>query len=141
MKYLLFDSDVILDIYLKREPHSVDSCKALKLCEQHGIKLYSTPVILSNIHHMLKKTYGKEKANISIAMILKLFKVIEMNQQSFDLIMLKKFLDFEDALQYTAAEQYGEIEAIITRNTKDFKASKLPILTPTEFLASMKSAT
>jgi len=85
----------------------------------------------------LKKKFGKEKANISNTMILKLFYVLEMNQESFDIMMLKKFIDFEDALQYTAVGQSGIIDAIITRNTKDFKASELPVLTPSEFLTSM----
>lgn len=70
-------------------------------------------------------------------MILKLFYVLEMNQESFDIMMLKKFIDFEDALQYTAVGQSGIIDAIITRNTKDFKASEFPVLTPSEFLTSM----
>jgi len=40
---------------------------------------------------------------------------------------------FEDALQYHSALT-SNVEIIITRNVKDFTASKLPVVTPHEFL-------
>ena len=44
------------------------------------------------------------------------------------------FLDFEDGLQYYSAIE-NQIDVIITRNKKDFKKSKIPVLTAKEFLA------
>ena len=47
------------------------------------------------------------------------------------------FNDFEDGLQYfTAIENNQDI--IITRNLKDFKASKLPVMTAKQFLETFK---
>ena len=46
------------------------------------------------------------------------------------------FTDFEDALQYYCALE-GDCQVIITRNAKDFKASTLPVMTPTEYLTSV----
>lgn len=40
--------------------------------------------------------------------------------------------DFEDSIQYFSAIE-NEIDYIITRNKKDFKNSKIPILTPKEY--------
>ena len=42
------------------------------------------------------------------------------------------FSDFEDGLQYYTAME-NEIDVIISRNKKDFKSSKIPILTAKEF--------
>jgi hypothetical protein len=44
------------------------------------------------------------------------------------------FKDFEDALQNYAAEINGEVNVIITRNTKDYKKSNLAVMNPKEFL-------
>jgi hypothetical protein len=44
------------------------------------------------------------------------------------------FKDFEDALQNYSAELNKEIDIIITRNIKDFKYSKLAVMTPDQFL-------
>jgi predicted nucleic acid-binding protein len=43
------------------------------------------------------------------------------------------FNDFEDAIQYYTALE-NNINTIITRNKKDFKTSKLPVLTAKEYL-------
>jgi hypothetical protein len=43
------------------------------------------------------------------------------------------FNDFEDGLQYYTALE-NEIEIIITRNLKDFKHSKIPAMTASQYL-------
>jgi len=48
------------------------------------------------------------------------------------------FTDFEDGLQYYSAIE-NEIDVIITRNKKDFKNSKIPVLTAKEFLAKQRT--
>ncbi|HFB61523.1 MAG TPA: PIN domain nuclease, partial [Bacteroidetes bacterium] len=47
------------------------------------------------------------------------------------------FSDFEDALQYFSALR-AECDIIITRNAKDFKKSRIAVMTPDEFLLSLK---
>ncbi len=42
----------------------------------------------------------------------------------------KKNQDFEDALQNYACESYGNIDLILTRNTKDYKKSEISVMTP-----------
>ena len=47
---------------------------------------------------------------------------------------VSQFKDFEDAMQYYTALK-AKADFIITRNGKDFTASKIPVMTATEFLA------
>lgn len=47
------------------------------------------------------------------------------------------FKDYEDAIQYYTALSIPHLDFIVTRNTKDFKKSKLAVLNPTEALASL----
>jgi len=47
------------------------------------------------------------------------------------------FSDFENGLQYFTAMENDQ-ELIITRNLKDFKASKLPVMTARQFVESIK---
>lgn len=42
------------------------------------------------------------------------------------------FKDFEDAIQYYCALTVSKPDAIITRNTKDFRKSSVAVLTPQE---------
>ena len=45
--------------------------------------------------------------------------------------------DFEDSLQYIVA-LHNSVDAIISRNTKDFFESSIPIYSPKEFLNFIK---
>ena len=51
--------------------------------------------------------------------------------------MASQFKDFEDALQYYTALK-AKADVIITRNGKDFTASKIPVMTATEYLATLE---
>jgi hypothetical protein len=43
------------------------------------------------------------------------------------------FTDFEDALQNFSATNFGKIKIIITRNKKDFKHSRLNVMSSVDF--------
>lgn len=49
------------------------------------------------------------------------------------LVDTKKWGDFEDTVQYAVAKR-SRVKAIITRNTKDYTRSLIPVYTPHDFL-------
>ncbi|NLG17604.1 MAG: hypothetical protein GX556_09775 [Fibrobacter sp.] len=49
------------------------------------------------------------------------------------------FKNFEDSIQYFAAQQHKKADCIITRNIKDYKDSSLPVMTPETFLATFEN--
>ena len=51
--------------------------------------------------------------------------------------LCSSFKDFEDAVQYFCAIENG-IDIIISRNTKDYKDTKIPVYTPAQFLESLE---
>ena len=72
----------------------------------------------------------------------KIFSLCESKEMDKDVItqaLNSDFKDFEDALQNYSAELDKEIDLIITRNIKDFKNSKLAVMTPDNYMKS-KSA-
>lgn len=64
--------------------------------------------------------------------------LFELEAIFFKQVLASEFLDFEDGLQYFSAVKVKSIEAIITRNTKDFKPSLIPVLTPAQFLRTIE---
>jgi hypothetical protein len=44
------------------------------------------------------------------------------------------FNDFEDSIQYATALAVGDIEAIVTRNVKDYEKSDIAVFTPENYL-------
>ena len=62
-----------------------------------------------------------------------LSKVATTNERTVDDSLASQFKDFEDAMQYYTALK-AKADIIITRNGKDFAASKIPIMTVAEYL-------
>ena len=139
MKKILIDTDVILDFFLDREPFSENAAKILTLCESKQIKGFITPVIISNVYYLLSQKGKQERVIDKLKNLLLIVDVLIMNKNSILVALNSNFKDFEDALQNYAEEIDGEIDLIITRNTKDFKKSKLVVMHPEEFLKSLNT--
>ncbi len=135
MKRTVFlDTNVILDFFLDRAPFADDAAAILSLAVEKDIKAYVSPITVSNIYYILRKLAGHDKVIKKLKLLLTIVSVTKMTKQIVLEALNSKFSDFEDALQSFAAADYDSIDVIITRNTKDFKHSKLSVLTPDSFL-------
>jgi predicted nucleic acid-binding protein len=134
MKNILLDTDVILDFFFDRQPFSAQAAAILSLCERRMITAYVTPVIISNVYYLLRKTAERQKAIERITLLISIMEVLTMDKNTITKALASNFNDFEDALQNYAAEAYPPIEVIVTRNVKDYKHSALSVVTPEHFL-------
>ena len=136
MKSVLIDTDVLLDFYLDRKPFSEDSLQLLLKCEQKQFRAFITPVIVANTYYILQRHATHLYVVERLQILLDTISVLAMDQKQVLAALESKFTDFEDALQYFSAVNSNKIDAIITRNIKDFKKSALPVFTPQEYLAT-----
>jgi predicted nucleic acid-binding protein len=134
MNRILTDTDVILDFFFDRAPHAENSTKLLSLCEKGELKAYITPVILSNIYYLLRKTATHGKVIKKLKDLLSIVDVLQMDRKVVLNALDSSFTDFEDALQNYAAVRNGNIDIVVTRNLKDFKRSELTVMSPEIFL-------
>lgn len=134
MDKLLIDTDVILDFFFDREPFSEHAANVLSLCESKQIQGFVTPVIISNVYYLLRQTAPHEKVIDKLGSLLSFTDVLIIDKKIIIQAINSKFKDFEDALQNYSAEDSNQINAILTRNTKDFKNSKLAVFTPENYL-------
>lgn len=137
MDHILIDTDVILDFFFDREPHSEYAAQVLSLCEEQKIKGFVTPVAISNIYYLLKKI-GKHALIIEkLKQLLIIVDIAEMDRTIVLNALNSQFKDFEDALQNFSAIENGKIKVILTRNIKDFKKSALAVMTPETYLKAL----
>ena len=68
---------------------------------------------------------------------MKIINISMINKQTVLDALHSAFKDFEDALQNFSAQNEKGINTIITRNIKDYKTSKLSVMTPDTFLQTM----
>jgi len=139
MDKVFIDTDVILDFYFDRRPFSDDAAKVFTLCELNVIEGFVTPVIISNVYYLLRQTAKHEKVISQLRKLLGILEVLDINKEVIITSLNSSFKDFEDALQNYAAETAGNINLILTRNTKDYKKSNLAVLTPESYLKMFSS--
>jgi len=134
MDKVLIDTDVLLDFFFDRKPFSKYATKVLSLCEENKLVGFTTPLILSNVYYLLRKTAKHDTIIEKLKQLLTIIGIIEIDKVTVFKALNSGFKDFEDALQNFSAIENGEIKIILTRNIKDFKKSKLAILTPETYL-------
>ena len=134
----LFDTNVILDVLLDREPFSEEASILLSKVEQSEIIGFVCATTITTIHYLATKALGHKAATLHISSLLSLFVIAPVNRVVLENAYISKFKDFEDAVLHEAALHAGA-KYIITRNLSDFKKSKLPVYEPKEFLNALES--
>jgi len=130
---LFIDSDVILDLILQREDHFEVAQHLFAQYQQGKSTLYTSSIVLANMHFIIRKLHDVKFANSSILFINKHFKIIDANNEDIESAIQSKFSDFEDGVQYFSALRSKKIDAFITRNVKDYKHAQLPVFTPKQW--------
>jgi len=135
---VLFDTNIILDVLLDREPFSNDAAFLLSKVEQLEIIGFICATTITTIHYIIRKALGAQAASRHIQSLLSLFTIAPVNSVVLKNAAASKFEDFEDAVLHEAACHAGA-KYIVTRNTADFKNSKLPVFGPRECINAIES--
>lgn len=135
---VLFDTNVLIDVLLNRQPFVFHSTYAWDRVSRNEVTGIVTASALPTIAHLLKKRYRTEEI---ISALTELVAVFEIARVDGDVIAAalasmraQSFTDLEDAVQHAAAEA-AHAEAIVTRNARDFAGARLAAYTPDEFIA------
>jgi len=130
---LFVDSDVILDLVLQREDHYGFAQILFDQYQQGKNVLYTSSIIVANIHFIIRKLHDLKFANSSVSFVSKHFKIIDANNEDIENAILSKFSDFEDGVQYFSALRSKKVDAMVTGNVKDYKHALLPVFTPKQW--------
>ncbi|MCD6376065.1 MAG: PIN domain-containing protein [Caldisericaceae bacterium] len=130
---VLFDTNVILDVLLDREPFSEAAIQLLSMVERSEIIGFVCSTTITTIHYLTAKVLGRQAATQHICSLLSMFEISPVNRVVLEQALRLNFNDFEDAVLYASAFHTG-VEYIVTRNVSDFKQSELPVFTPVEFI-------
>lgn len=134
---ILFDTNIILDIALNREPHFVASSKVFLKIDNSDFFGFVTATTITDIYYISKRVKGHQITINFISDLIQLLDVIGVNKETIIQSLNSPLLDFEDAVQSVSAK-LSNMEYIITRNIKDFNKSEIKAITPIEFLETLK---
>jgi predicted nucleic acid-binding protein len=130
---VLFDTDVILDLLLDREPFAEAATQIFTKVEKGSITGYVCATTVTTIHYLATKAAGIGKAKKSIHKLLSLLEVAPVNRAVLEGALEGAYDDFEDGVVSEAASHVGA-KAIITRNVRHYRNSTVPAYLPTEIL-------
>lgn len=135
---IFIDSDIILDILSKRESFYDSAAILFSLIEKGPIEGYTSPIIVSNVHHVLGKRVSKDNTITSLKYFKSLLEILPVDKRSIESALNSESDDFEDAIQCFCAEQ-NRNNYFITRNKIDYMKAQMNILTAKEFLSMVHS--
>jgi len=139
MTDLFIDTDVIIDFLIDRKPYSREAAIIFTLIENKKLKGYVSSFTFSNLYYVLRKAESHNKVLLKLDSISKILTILKVDQQIIKEAISSVFADFEDGIQYHCALGSGKIDVLITRNTKDYKNSAIPVMTPDDYLKTVSS--
>jgi predicted nucleic acid-binding protein len=129
MRKILFDTNVVLDVLLDRQPHVVASAEAWAAVETGIAKGMLAAHAVTTIHYLVGKEQGNANAKRTVTAILRVFGVAAVDREVIEEALQLPNSDFEDAVTAAAARLAG-CEFIVTRDPKGFRGSPVRCYTP-----------
>tara|TARA_B100000378_G_scaffold259215_1_gene239049 strand:+ start:699 stop:1112 length:414 start_codon:yes stop_codon:yes gene_type:complete len=135
MKKILIDTNIVIDLLSKRKDFYDDAANLFSQADKKELNLTISSLTFANTNYILTKLKSAKEAREILRKFKVLVELLSLDDKITELALSdESFPDFEDGLQYYSAIE-NDVDIIITRNKKDFKNSKLPVLTAKEYLA------
>jgi predicted nucleic acid-binding protein len=131
---VIFDTNVLLDVVEKREPHFPDSYKVFMKSARNEMEAIIGAGSITDIYYIIKKNC--KNAQQALGYIIDMIKIVTpVDTKAGDIQEAIKmgFSDFEDAV-VTAIATREKADYILTRNVDDFIKSPIPAILPADFL-------
>lgn len=138
MTKALIDTNIIIDIACEREPFFNDSVAVFEMIDSQKLQAYLSASIVTDVFYLLRKELGKQQTISFLKDLLQITEVLAVDKEIVLKALYSESNDFEDEIQTQTALE-NDLDMIITRNTKDYKAERfLKIVTPQEFIKEME---
>ena len=135
---ILVDNDVVLDFILKRPPFDKGAKEIFLRSARKEIEIFVCSLTPTNSFYTIRKERDLSIAHSSVTELLKIVQVCGVTRKTLEDACKLGFSDFEDAVQCASAMAEG-LDSIVTRNTKDFEKSPIPVYSPPKFLGTLQN--
>ncbi len=134
---VFIDTNVFVDILIHRDniQYTVDSSMTISYLKSMGESIGAAAISIPTIAYAIKGVNPEEK-RIKIKAVLEQVEILSSHKKHVEAALDGKWRDIEDAMQYACAVE-NSYDLIITRDVKDFKDSKIPVMSPAQFLAEV----
>ena len=135
---VLLDTNIILDFFLEREPFFLDASELFEAIANRQIEGFITASSVTDIFYICRRqTQNLEQSRQILTTTLALLSICPVDREILETALKSSLADFEDAVQIACAEAQN-LEAIITRNPRDFQKVNLPVMSATQMMEQLK---
>jgi len=138
MKKVLFDTNVLLDVLLDRNPFAEAGAAAWLAVETGLVRGLLAAHAVTTIHYLVRKEMGAARTKRVIASILSVFEVAAVGKDALNEALQSSLNDFEDVVTAAAARSAG-CAHIVTRDPKGFRGSVVPPLPPEALMPLLRN--
>lgn len=135
---ILFDTNILLDVFLEREDLYKTSAILLDHAVKGKIEGWLSGITITTAYYLISKALSRKKAEKHIGSLFEIFQIYNVNRLILEEALKSGFKNYEDAVQYQSALNSG-LDGILTRNKKDYKKSELPVYSPNELLKTLET--
>ena len=136
---LLIDTNVVLDVLLKREPFYVAAADVLKLTQRDNVREYISASAVTDIYYIAHRQL-KDKAAVKelLKRLLMVVSVAAVSEREIASALDLAWSDFEDSVQYSVA-LLNEMDGLVTRNPTDYVDADIAIWEPKQILQKLSA--
>ena len=132
---LFLDANILVAVLNREYPLFTYAARVLSLCDDKRYEIYTSPLCLAIAFYFAGKKSGNKLALSKRSGLASRLHVAPISEECvIKAISNKKISDFEDGLEYYAAESAG-CQVIITEDRNDFYFSELRVMGCEEFLS------
>jgi predicted nucleic acid-binding protein len=135
---VLLDTNVVLDVLLKREPWEKDAAALWEAVDAAQLAAYLPASAITDIFYVARRITDLARARLSVRVCLDAFNIAAIDRAILERAQILSGSDHEDNVQIACAESNG-LDAIVTRNPSDFAGSPVAVWSPAECLAQLQT--
>jgi len=134
---VLFDTNIVLDILLRRIPWHVEAEAMFQAGREGKLSFAVSTLCIANVFYIGRRLAGLEKASSAVRDCMAAFEVLAVDRSVLEVAVSLPGPDFEDNIQ-TAAALQANLDGIVTRDPAGFSASPIPVFAPSELFAKFQ---
>lgn len=136
---ILVDTNIILDLFLERDPHTDAARIIITKCAEREVIGYLAAHSIPNLFYILRKSYTPKERRELIRNLCNIFHISDLNAEKIiSAVDNEEFADFEDCLQEECAVE-AVADYIVTRNPDDYSGSRVKVIEPDEFVKILQN--
>lgn len=135
---ILFDTNVVLDVLLARDPWVAEARVLWAAVEDSQLDGYLAATTITDVFYLARKgPAGPAKGLSAVKDCLDTFDLCVVDRSILAAALSMTSTDFEDNVLIACAQTSG-LDGIVSRDKDGFAAAGIPVFTPAELIASLQ---